>query len=259
RPHHARHGRFGRRISFREFRGRAVRPRTTARRDQVFHHPARRHRPRRLTEHLGVNHLRLVTGTSMGGMHTWVWGEKYPDFMDALMPLASLPVQISGRNRMMRRMVIDSIKNDPDWNNGEYKQQPARGLTAAIYTLMFMTSVPLQQYKQAPTREAADKIFDNQVRAQLSRQDANDMLYQFDASRDYDPAPKLEMIKAPLIAINSADDQVNPPELGILEIEIKRVKRGRYVLIPISDRTRGHGTHSLPELWKQYLAELLAE
>lgn len=214
---------------------------------------------RLLTEGLGVNHLRLVMGTSMGGMHTWLWGEKYPDFIDALMPLASLPVQISGRNRMMRRMVIDSIKSDPEWNNGEYKQQPSRGLTSAIYTLLLMTSSPLQQYKQAPTREAADRLFDNLVRAQLARADANDMLYAFDASRDYDPAPKLESIKAPLIAINSADDQVNLPELGILEREIKRVRRGRYVLIPISDRTRGHGTHSLPEIWKQYLAELLDE
>ncbi len=214
---------------------------------------------RLLTEGLGVNRLRLVMGTSMGGMHTWVWGEKYPDFMDALMPLASLPVQISGRNRMTRRMVIDSIKNDPEWNNGDYQQQPRRGLTSAIYTLMFMTSSPLQQYKQAPTRDAADKMFDDAVRAQLARADANDMLYAFDASRDYDPEPGLERIKAPLIAVNSADDQVNPPELGIVEDRIKRVKRGRYVLIPISDRTRGHGTHSLPELWKQDLAELLKE
>jgi homoserine O-acetyltransferase len=213
---------------------------------------------RLLTEGLGVNHLRLVMGTSMGGMHTWMWGEKYPDFMDALMPLASLPAQIAGRNRMMRRMVIDSIKSDPEWNNGEYKSQP-RGLTAAIYTLLFMTSSPLQWYKQAPTREAADRFFDDMVRRQLSRTDANDMLYAFDASRDYDPGPNLESIKAPLIAINSADDQVNPPELGILEREIKRVKRGRYVLIPISDRTRGHGTHSVPELWKEHLATLLQE
>jgi homoserine O-acetyltransferase len=212
---------------------------------------------RLLTEGLKVNHLRLVMGTSMGGMHTWLWGEKYPDFMDALAPLASLPVQISGRNRMMRRMVIDSIRSDPEWNNGDYKQQPVRGVTSAIYTLLFMTSAPLQQYKQSPTREAADKMFDNLVQSQLARTDANDMLYAFDASRDYDPAPELEKIKAPLLAINSADDQVNPPELGIVEKEIKRVKRGRFALIPISDKTRGHGTHSLPELWKQYLAELL--
>lgn len=213
---------------------------------------------RLLTEGLGVNHLRLVMGTSMGGMHTWVWAEKYPDFMDALMPLASLPVQISGRNRMMRRMVIDSIRNDPEWNNGEYKSQP-RGLTNAIYTLLFMTSSPLQWYKQAPSRDSADKFFDDMVRRQLSRTDANDMLYAFDSSRDYDPAPNLEKIKAMLIAVNSADDQVNPPELGILEKEIKRVKHGQYVLIPISDKTRGHGTHSLPELWKEHLSRLLQE
>lgn len=213
---------------------------------------------RLLTEGLGVNHLRLVIGTSMGGMHTWLWGEKYPDFMDALMPLASLPVQIAGRNRMMRRMVIDPIRNDPEWNNGEYKSQP-RGLTAAIYTLLFMTSSPLQWQKQAPTRDDADRFFEDMMRRQLARADANDMLYAFDASRDYDPAPKLEGIKAPLIAINSADDQVNPPELGVLEREIKRVKHGSYVLIPISDKTRGHGTHSLPELWKEHLARLLRE
>jgi homoserine O-acetyltransferase len=213
---------------------------------------------RLLTEGLGVTHLRLVMGTSMGGMHTWVWGEKYPDFMDALMPLASLPVQIAGRNRTMRRMVIDSIRNDPDWNNGEYKSQP-RGLTAAVYTLLFMTSSPLQWQKQAPTREAADRFFDNLVSGQLRRTDANDMLYAFDASRDYDPAPKLELIRAPLSAINSADDQVNPPELGIIEREIRRVKRGRFILIPISDQTRGHGTHSLPAIWKEHLAELLKE
>ena len=213
---------------------------------------------RLLTEGLGVTHLRLVMGTSMGGMHTWVWGEKYPEFTDALMPLASLPVQIAGRNRTMRRMVIDSIRNDPDWNNGEYKSQP-RGLTAAVYTLLFMTSSPLQWQKQAPTREAADRFFDNLVSGQLRRADANDMLYAFDASRDYDPAPKLENIRAPLLAINSADDQVNPPELGIAEREIKRVKSGRFILIPISDQTRGHGTHSLPAIWKEHLAVLLKE
>jgi homoserine O-acetyltransferase len=213
---------------------------------------------RLLTEGLGVNHLRLVMGTSMGGMHTWIWGEKYPEFIDALMPLASLPVQIAGRNRMMRRMVIDPIKNDPEFHDGEYKSQP-RGLMTAVYTLLFMTSSPLQWYNQAPTRDAADRLFDDLVRRQLARADANDMLYQFDASRDYDPAPKLQGIKAPLIAINSADDQVNPPELGIMEREIKRVKRGQFVLIPISDRTRGHGTHSLPELWKQHLGRLLED
>ena len=211
---------------------------------------------RLVTEGLKINHLRLVMGTSMGGMQTWLWGERYPDFMDALMPLASLPVQIAGRNRMTRRMVIDSIKNDPEWNGGEYKTQP-HGVTAAIYTLIMMTSSPLQWQKQAPTREAADQLFDTMVERNKGRTDANDMLYQFDASRDYDPAPLLERIRAPLFAINSADDQVNPPELGIVEREIKRVKRGRYILIPISDKTRGHGTHSLPAIWQQYLARLL--
>ncbi len=212
---------------------------------------------RLLIDKLGVNHLRLVMGTSMGGMHSWVWGEKYPEFMDAVMPLASLPVQIAGRNRMIRRMVMDSIKSDPAWNGGEYQTQPIRGLTSAVYALTFMSSSPLQMQAQAPTRELADKMFDNQVRTSVASRDANDMLYQFDASRDYDPSPLLESIKAPLVAINSADDQVNPPELGIVEREIKRVKRGRFVLIPISDRTRGHGTHSLPELWKEHLAGLL--
>jgi homoserine O-acetyltransferase/O-succinyltransferase len=211
-----------------------------------------------LTEGLGVNHLRLVMGTSMGGMQTWMWGERYPDFMDALLPLASLPVQIAGRNRMTRRMVIDAIRNDPEWNNGEYKQQP-HGLVSAIYTLLMMGSTPLQWQKQAPTRDEADKLFDQMVQSRLAQTDANDMLYQFDSSRDYNPQPGLEGIKAWLIAINSADDQINPPELGIAEREIKRIKRGRFVLIPISDRTRGHGTHSLPAIWGQYLAALLDE
>jgi homoserine O-acetyltransferase len=213
---------------------------------------------RLLTEGLGVKHLRLVMGTSMGGMQTWLWGETYPDFMDALMPLASLPAEIAGRNRMMRRMVTDSIRGDPEWLGGEYKRQP-RGLTSAIYTLIFMVSSPLQWQKQAPTREAADKLFDQLVASYQKQFDANDMLYQFDASRDYDPAPELEKIRAPLVAVNSADDQVNPPELGIMEREIGRVRRGRYVLIPTSGETRGHGTHSLPAVWKQHLAALLEE
>jgi len=212
---------------------------------------------RLLTEGLRVDHLRLVMGTSMGGMHTWLWGEMYPDFMDALMPLASLPVQIAGRNRMMRRMIIDSIRSDPEWKGGEYSAPP-RGLAAAVHTLLFMVSSPLQWQKEAPTREAADRFFDEQVQARLRGLDANDMLYQFEASSDYDPAPELEKIQAPLTAVNSADDQVNPPELGILEREIGRVKRGKYVLIPTSDETRGHGTHSRPAVWKQHLADLLA-
>jgi homoserine O-acetyltransferase/O-succinyltransferase len=156
-------------------------------------------------------------------------------------------------------MIMDSIKNDPDWQNGEYQTQPMRGLTAAQYGLLVMSSIPLQWQKQAPTREEADKLFDSRVRAAVTGKDANDMLYYFDASRDYDPAPLLERIQAPLVAINSADDQVNPPELGIAEREIKRVKHGRFILLPITDQTRGHGTHSLPELWQQHLAALLKE
>ena len=211
-----------------------------------------------LTEGLHVNHLRLVMGTSMGGMHTWMWGEMYPDFMDALMPLASLPIQISGRNRMMRDMIMDSIRNDPEWRNGENQAQP-RGLVCATYVLLFMVSSPLQWQKEAPTQQAADEKLRQMVDTITARTDANDMLYQVDASRDYNPEPDLEKIQAPLLAINSADDQVNPPELRIVEKEIKRVKRGRFVLLPITDQTRGHGTHSLPEIWKQYLAELLAQ
>src|SRR5437899_6463990 len=213
---------------------------------------------RLLTEHLGVNHLRLVMGTSMGGMQTWVWGETYPDFMDALMPLASLPVEIAGRNRTQRKMILDAIRTDPEWKGGEYTTQP-RGVTTALYVLMIMGSAPLQWQKVAPTRQVADSMLDSYIRARLAETDANDMLYYVDASRFYNPAPNLEKIVAPLVAVNSADDEINPPELGIMEREIRRVKRGRYVLIPISDRTRGHGTHTLAALWKDDLAVLLRE
>jgi len=213
---------------------------------------------RLLTEGLSVNHLRLVMGTSMGGMHTWLWGERYPDFMDTLMPLASLPVQIAGLNRMRRRMILDSIRTDPEWKNGEYTAQP-RGLVCALYELIQMGASPLQYQKQAPTRDEADALLEKMVRARLAQTDANDMIYQFDASRDYDPAPRLEKIKAPLTAVNSADDLINPPELGMIEKEIKRVKRGRYVLLPITDETRGHGTHTLPAIWHEHLARLLDE
>ncbi len=213
---------------------------------------------RLLTEHLGVNHLRLVMGTSMGGMHTWVWGYTYPDFMDALMPLASLPVEIAGRNRMMRKMIIDSIRNDPEWNNGEYTTQP-RGLTSAVHILILMVSSPLYWQKIAPTREKAEALLDSLIHRYRPHLDANDMIYQFDASRDYNPAPHLAEIKAPLYAINSADDQVNPPELGILDRLIKRVPHGRYILLPITDQTRGHSTHSLPVIWGKYLKQLLEE
>jgi homoserine O-acetyltransferase len=212
-----------------------------------------------LTEHLDVKHLRLVMGTSMGGMMTWVWGYMYPDFMDALIPLASLPVEIAGRNRMMRKMMIDSIESDPEWKGGEYQSPPRLGLIGAIHVMLFMVSSPLQWQRQAPTRVAAEAFLESRVNSYLKTLDANDMIYQYDASRFYNPAPHLGEIKAPLYAINSADDQVNPPELGILDREIKRVKRGRYILIPISDQTNGHGTHSMPAIWGKYLGELLEE
>ncbi len=210
-----------------------------------------------LTQCLKVDHLRLVMGTSMGGMHTWVWGYTYPDFMDALMPLASLPVEIAGRNRMLRKMGIDSIMNDPEWKGGEYTTQP-RGLVGAIDVLIFMVSSPLQMQKEAPTREKAEAMLAALVQRYKMLLDANDLIYQFDSSRNYNPYPHLGEIKAPLYAVNSADDQVNPPELGILDEAIHKVPHGRYILLPISPETRGHGTHSLPAIWGKYLGELLA-
>ncbi|TDH28940.1 alpha/beta fold hydrolase [Segetibacter sp. 3557_3] len=211
-----------------------------------------------LTKHLGINHLRLVTGTSMGGMHTWVWGYTYPDFMDALMPLASLPVEIAGRNRLIRKMAIDLIQMDPEWKGGDYTSQPKVGLTGAISSLIFMTSSALQMQKNAPTREQSEAMLERTRTRYLSLLDANDMIYAFDASRFYNPAPHLDKIKAPLFAINSADDEVNPPELGLMEEHLPKVKKGRYILIPTSINTSGHGTHSNPGLWGEYLKELLA-
>jgi homoserine O-acetyltransferase len=209
-----------------------------------------------LTRGLGVDHLRLAMGTSMGAMHTWVWGYLYPDFMDALMPLASAPVEIAGRNRMFRAMIMQAIKGDPDWNNGEYAKPPVNGLIAAQYALWMMTSSPLQLHKTNPTHEKADEAV-GALRERAVRVDANDMLYQYDSSTDYNPSPHLGQIQAPLFAVNSADDEVNPPELGILEREIKKVPHGRLILIPTSDETRGHGTHSRPVVWKNYLVELM--
>ncbi len=211
---------------------------------------------RLLTQGLNVNHLRLVMGTSMGGMHTWLWAEQHPDFMDAAMPLASQPIEIAGRNRMMRRMVMDDIRTSPDWNNGEYKQQP-HGLTSALGVLLFMGSAPLLMQKEYPTREKADKDLEDFVAARMKTTDANDMLYYLDASRNYNPEPQLEKIIAPLTAVNSADDTINPPELGIIDKDIQRVKNGKYSLLPITDQTRGHGTHSWPAIWGNHLKELL--
>jgi homoserine O-acetyltransferase/O-succinyltransferase len=213
---------------------------------------------RLLTEGLGVDHARLVMGTSMGGMHTWLWGELHPDFMDALLPLASLPTQISGRNRAWRRMVIDAIRNDPAWDGGEYKTQPP-SLRTAAEMLWLMSSNPVLRQKDAPTLGKTDEVLDKFVEQIVKTDDTNDVLYALEASHDYDPGPNLEKIKAPLLAINSADDQINPPELGILEQEIKRVPHGRAIVIPFSDKTRGHGSHTLAALWKDQLLDLLKE
>lgn len=213
---------------------------------------------RLVTEGLGINHLRLVMGTSMGGMHTWMWASRHPDFMDALMPLASLPAQIAGRNRAWRRVVIDAIRNDPEWKNGEYTTQP-QSLRTAAQMLWLVGSNPILRQAQAPSIVEADRVLDEHVRNYVRTGDANDILYALEASRDYDPGPGLERIKAPLVAVNSADDIINPPELQILEREIKRVSRGRAVILPLSQRTTGHGTHTQAALWKQHLEALLRE
>jgi homoserine O-acetyltransferase/O-succinyltransferase len=214
---------------------------------------------RLVTEGLKVNHLRLVMGTSMGGMQSWMWGYKYPDFMDGLVPLASAPTRIVGRNYIWRRMAMDSIREDPAWKDGNYTEQPRLGLAAAERLLLMGSSVPLYwQTTIAPTREKADAYLADEMKRRLDTTDANDLLYQFDSSRDYDPSPHLEQITAPLLAINSADDQVNPPELGLVEKLITRVKHGRFVLIPISDRTRGHSTHTWAAVWHDEFEKFLS-
>ncbi|MBA2304049.1 MAG: alpha/beta fold hydrolase [Acidobacteria bacterium] len=213
---------------------------------------------RLVTEGLGVNHLRLVMGTSMGGMHTWMWGGMYPEFMDALMPLASLPTQIAGRNRAWRRVVIDAIRNDPEWKEGEYRVPP-QSLRTAAPMLWLVGSNPIRRQTEAPALGDADSVLDAYVLNYMKTVDANDILYALEASRDYDPGPALEKIRAPLVAINSADDIINPPELQILEREITRVPNGRALVLPLSDRTAGHGTHTLAALWKEHLVALLAQ
>ncbi len=212
---------------------------------------------RLLTEHLGVNHLRLIMGTSMGCMHGWVWGYTYPAFMDGLAPLACVPTQIAGRNRMIRTMAMDAIRNDPAWMQGTYTNQPP-GLRAAQMMLYIMSSAPLVQQAQAPTRDKADSVIRAYLDARMGSTDANDFLYQFDSSREYDPSSHLAKISAPALFINSADDQVNPPELGLAEQLASQMPRTRFILLPITKETRGHGTHSLPRVWGTYLAEFLA-
>ncbi len=212
---------------------------------------------RLVTEGLGVKHLRLVLGNSMGGMHTWMWGTQYPDFMDALVPMAAQPTEMSSRNWMLRRMIIDTIRTDPDWNEGNYTSQPRALKAAAVFYGIATSGGTLALQKQAPTRALADKLLDGRLAAPF-KADANDFLYQWDASRDYNASPGLERIKAALLAINSADDERNPPETGLMERELKRVPNARLYLIPASEETRGHGTTGMAKFWKSQVQEFLA-
>ena len=210
-----------------------------------------------LTQGLQVDHLRLLIGTSMGCMQGWIWGESHPDFLDALMPLACLPAPIAGRNRVWRELIMDAIRSDPEWQNGDYKFEPAGALRLAASLLLIARSAPIEMQKLLPTRDAADEFVAKYLGREIPELDANDLLYQMNASRDYDPSAGLEKIRASVMWINSADDFVDPPELGVAEQAIKRVRNGRFVLLPASDQTHGHGTHSWPALWQQYLKQLL--
>jgi homoserine O-acetyltransferase/O-succinyltransferase len=208
---------------------------------------------------LKIDHLRLIIGTSMGCMHSFVWGETFPDFVDAIMPLACLPVQIAGRNRMWRDMILSGIRQDPEWNNGEYRSEPRGALRLGASVLFIAGSAPIQLQNSYPTRDAADQALTQYLDRALSSLDANDLLYQVNASRNYDPAPRLNQITARLLQVNSADDFINPPELGIAERMMKQVKHGRFVLLPASGQTHGHGTHTWAAVWQDYLRQLLAE
>ncbi len=214
---------------------------------------------RMMLDEMKIDHLRLILGTSMGCMQSFVWGETYPGFMDALAPFACLPVQLAGRNRMMRYMAIQAIKQDPVWMNGEYKTEPEQGLRTANEILLIMGSSPLQMQKQAPTREQAEQYVDHYLERTMASTDANNMLFYLNASRNYDPSPRLETITAPVLWINSADDFINPPELGIAETMVKRIPHGRFVLLPITDATRGHGTHTVAAIWKDDLREFMRQ
>jgi len=212
---------------------------------------------RLMLDEMKIDHLRLILGTSMGCMQSFVWGETYPGFADALAPFACLPVQIAGRNRMMRYMAMEAIKQDPAWLGGEYKTEPVQGLRTANEILLVMGSSPLQMQKQSPTREQAEQFVDRYLARVMPATDANNLIFYLNASRNYDPSPHLGRITAPVLWINSADDFINPPELGIAETMVKRMPHARFILLPISDATRGHGTHTVASIWKDDLAEFL--
>jgi homoserine O-acetyltransferase len=212
---------------------------------------------RLLLARLGVTHLRLLMGTSMGCMHGFVWSEAHPDFARAIMPLACLPAEIAGRNRMWRHMAVEAIRQDPAWAGGTYAAEPVQGLRAAVSLLQIAGTAPLYYQHSYPTRAAADAFIDQRVAADLPTRDANDLIYQLEASRNYDPSPGLARIRAPMTWVNSADDFINPPELGIAEAAARRLPTARFVLIPASENTRGHGTHTWARFWKAELVELL--
>ena len=211
---------------------------------------------RLVKEHLGIQHLRLVVGNSMGGMQSWIWAQKYPGFMDIAVPMASLPTEMSGRNWMMRRLIIDSIRSDPQWMGGNYTTQPRSAQFASVFYATATNGGNQALMSAAPTRDKADAMLNQRLDARFTG-DANDHLYQWDSSRDYNPSAELERIQATVLAINSADDERNPPEIGVLEREIKRVKNGRVFLIPASDKTAGHGTTGQAKFWKSELATVL--
>ena len=211
---------------------------------------------RLVTEGLGVKHLRLVIGNSMGGMHTWLWGEKYPKAMDALVPMASQPTEMASRNWMLRRIMLDTIRNDPDYNNGNYTSQP-RMMKYAI-TAYGIASIggTLAYQSQAPTAAKADKIVDDRLAMPITA-DANDFVYQWESSHDYNAGEKLEEIEATLLLINAADDERNPPETGLTDAAMKRIKNGRLYLIPASTETRGHGTTGNAKFYVEQVRQLL--
>jgi homoserine O-acetyltransferase len=212
-----------------------------------------------LVKGLGVEHLRLILGTSMGCMHSFVWGETWPQFMDALMPLACLPTQIAGRNRIWRKMAMDAITSDPDWKGGDYDAEPERALRTVEDIQLIAGSAPLLWQHDYGARDAADAYLAQRIGPAIAGADANDVLYALAASRNYDPSPNLERITVPVMWINSADDFINPPELGIAQQMAPRLKHGRFILIPISLQTHGHGTHTWADVWKDHLAELLKD
>lgn len=211
---------------------------------------------RLVTEHLGIRRVRLVIGNSMGGMETWIFATKYPGFMDIAVPMACLPTEMSSRNWMLRRLITDSIRNDPDWKGGDYTQQPRSAKFASVFFGIATNGGNQALYKAAPTREKADRLLDARLAAPFPA-DANDVLYQWDSSRDYNPSPALERIGATVLAINAADDERNPPELGLLDREIRRVRNGRVLLIPASESTSGHGTTGNARFYSRELGELM--